>query len=166
MWVNYSDGTNFRVYDGGTTLVFGCTPTAITLGKTATFNSHVVVQGQSYPDEVYQVGTTTSVTINWNNKNVQQVNMGGNCVINIDSGSNMMEGAPYTLIVHGHTSNTYTLQINGVTADMWIGADYSSATNHPNDTVSVFQFQKIRNRGDSGNLVYAITSIDQTVAPA
>ena len=124
----------------------------------------VVVSGQSYPSEVYQAGTTTSVTIDWDNCNVQQVNMSGNCTINIDSSSNMKEGAAYTLIVHGHTTSSYTLTIAGT--DYWEGTSYSAGPAHGSDKMSVFQFQKVRNRADDGDLVYAITSLDQVTALA
>lgn len=134
------------------------------------FAKHVAIDGQLFPyDGAFYPSSspdhqdvTGTVTIDWNNNQVQTVSMGaGSLTVQVDSSSNMNVGATYTLHVHGPSTGSQNLTISG--ANKWVGGDWSSATALAAGDSVIVTFQKHRNRADSGNRVLAVVTVNGEV---
>jgi hypothetical protein len=104
----YADADVFAYYDDSAdTFDFGC---------------NVRVHGQTYPNDFYYPSSspdhqdvTGTLGIDWDNGQVQAVSMGaGSLTINVDSSSNMHQGATYQLTVFGPSTGSQTLTIGNV----------------------------------------------------
>jgi hypothetical protein len=173
LWINDTLQGNSTTVDCACHLI--PTTNGNDLGSTSlrwdAYLQHVVVYGQSRPNDMFYPTSspdhrdvTGTLTINWNNGNVQAASMGaGSLTINVDSSSNMYEGGTYHLVVYGPASGSQNLIISG--GDTWVGTDYSGSTSISAGECVTVNFIKIRDRGDTADWVVAVVICDAVTVP-